>query len=121
MTNLEKHRSAIEEIVFAGKLFGVSKSGEVKPCTDIVGRCKNCILYAGQGKSCMEERHKWLKNECEAPRNTAYMVEVSVVKHGFWKSCRGGLKCSECGKTYPYKFVKDAGYCPKCGARMDGE
>ena len=51
-------------------------------------------------------------------------ADVQQVRHGHWTLWEGDitfwLKCSECGKdvlpTYPHFY-----FCPRCGARMDGE
>ena len=44
-------------------------------------------------------------------------ADVVEVKHGRWVEGRSLEKCSVCGK----KGFPDWYYCPKCGARMDGE
>ena len=52
---------------------------------------------------------------------------VDPVKHGEW--VYGGssenirVTCSECGYkvNYFWNSWRDAKYCPKCGARMDGD
>ena len=53
-------------------------------------------------------------------------IEAEPVRHGRW--IEGGLfndlaKCSVCGaKNFTFGFVCENkfGYCPNCGARMDG-
>lgn len=47
-------------------------------------------------------------------------ADVAEVKHGKWEKDGNGRTCSEC----EFKYYANGGlfnYCPKCGARMDGE
>ena len=50
-----------------------------------------------------------------------------AIKHGYWIQSSGTeyleVSCSECGYKVNYFWSgwQDALYCPKCGARMDGE
>ena len=52
---------------------------------------------------------------------------IDPVKHGHWihgsSSENIRVTCSECGYkvNYFWDSWQDALYCPKCGARMDGE
>ena len=48
---------------------------------------------------------------------------VAPVRHGHWIDDAGALRCSECGVSFPdlHPLYENAAYCPKCGARMDGE
>ena len=54
-------------------------------------------------------------------------ADVAPVRHGRWEKQSGLYSCSECGKTCPYDvqaYVIEywaCNYCPKCGAKMDGE
>ena len=54
-------------------------------------------------------------------------ADVAPVRHGRWEKQRGIYSCSECGMTCPYDVQADVieywacNYCPKCGAKMDGE
>ena len=47
------------------------------------------------------------------------------VRHGEWHYCKnGGFKCTACGgwtDDYYGASPKHMSYCPKCGAKMDGE
>ena len=52
--------------------------------------------------------------------------DVVEVKRGEWKRKDGFFVCSNCDKTKPFAVIRDeihyyaCGYCPKCGAKMDG-
>ena len=52
---------------------------------------------------------------------------VDPIKHGRWIQSSGTeyleVSCSECGYKVNYFWSgwQDALYCPKCGARMDGD
>lgn len=60
-------------------------------------------------------------------------ADVVEVKHGEWiygesEEGHDGYRCSECGEFIPWEydeydvdFIKEAHYCPNCGARMDGK
>lgn len=54
-------------------------------------------------------------------------ADVAPVRHGRWEKQRGIYSCSECGMTCPYDVQADVieywtcNYCPKCGAKMDGD
>ena len=61
-------------------------------------------------------------SQCAYFRNTADVVEV---RHGHWKYLWLDAVCSECGYINKADAVTrcrtDPPYCPKCGAKMDGE
>ena len=40
-------------------------------------------------------------------------------ENGNWR--QGFAKCSNCGKEYYAQAINHFGYCPNCGAKMDGE
>ena len=49
---------------------------------------------------------------------------VDPVKHGHWifvEDMVSYIKCSECGDDICWVNTKRPKYCPKCGARMDGD
>ena len=54
--------------------------------------------------------------------------EGRVVVHGCFEPCfdengnwrQGFAKCSNCGKEYYAQVINHFGYCPNCGAKMDG-
>lgn len=52
-------------------------------------------------------------------------VDVREVVHGRWEpvECRPHLiyKCSECGDMWSYGAIIHMGFCPNCGAKMDGD
>ena len=48
---------------------------------------------------------------------------VDPVKHGHWifvEDMVSHIRCSECGDDICWVNTKRPKYCPKCGARMDG-
>ena len=47
-------------------------------------------------------------------------ANVAPVRHGCWIECNYGLtfECSECKYPTEYNLTD---YCPKCGAKMDGD
>lgn len=62
---------------------------------------------------------------CTAEINAIPAADVAPVVHGRWEPLEEdwrnqivGNKCSVCGFGY---FGNNLPYCPKCGARMDGE
>ena len=56
-------------------------------------------------------------------------VDAVPVVHGYFEPCldengnlrQGFAKCSNCGKEYYAQVINHFGYCPNCGAKMDGE
>ena len=56
-------------------------------------------------------------------------ADVAPVRHGKWVDALvRDWRCSECGKQVPkqvhfdgYCYDDKLPYCPKCGAKMDGE
>lgn len=60
---------------------------------------------------------------CSAPA-----ADVAPVVHGRFEPCfdengnwrQGFAKCSNCGKEYYAQVINHFGYCPNCGAIMDG-
>ena len=56
-------------------------------------------------------------------------VNAVPVVHGCFEPCfdengnwrQGFAKCSNCGKEYYAQVINHFGYCPNCGAKMDGE
>lgn len=46
---------------------------------------------------------------------------VDSVKHGRWKDSLYEKKCSECNFGISKQLVSQYYYCPRCGAKMDGE
>nr|DAF77608.1 MAG TPA: Trm112p-like protein [Caudoviricetes sp.] len=55
-------------------------------------------------------------------------VDAVPVVHGCFEPCfdengnwrQGFAKCSNCGKEYYAQVINHFGYCPNCGAKMDG-
>lgn len=57
--------------------------------------------------------------------NPVRTADVAPVVHAEWVVCGDGdnvpWMCSHCGKTTAHKYkVMYGGYCPNCGAKMDG-
>lgn len=63
---------------------------------------------------------------CEVDAQTT--ADVAPVVHGCFEPCfdengnwrQGFAKCSNCGKEYYAQVINHFGYCPNCGAKMDG-
>lgn len=55
-------------------------------------------------------------------------ADVAPVVHGCFEPCfdengnwrQGFAKCSNCGKEYYAQVINHFGYCPNCGAKVDG-
>ena len=55
-------------------------------------------------------------------------ADVAPVVHGCFEPCfdengnwrQGFAKCSNCGKEYYAQVINHFGFCPNCGAKMDG-
>lgn len=66
---------------------------------------------------------KVLREVSDAPA-----ADVTPVVHGCFEPCfdengnwrQGFAKCSNCGKEYYAQVINHFGYCPNCGAKMDG-
>lgn len=87
------------------------------------------------------ERFEELKNKADSFRDRVYLdgvmtvidtlpaADVAPVVHGKWIYYKNAhyFKCSECKETVPYKKAvlidgkRKYNYCPKCGAKMDGD
>ena len=64
---------------------------------------------------------------CAGMRNVIRLVKrlpaQDPVKHGHWifvEDMVSHIRCSECGDDICWVNTKRPKYCPKCGARMDG-
>lgn len=76
--------------------------------------CKDCICYDILCQHALQEDELKL---CESFKNKADVVEV---KHGEWIDLNiTEWQCSEC--NYRVERWNNTPYCPKCGAKMDGE
>lgn len=57
--------------------------------------------------------------------NRFLTTDVQKVKHGKWELTNNPSfrKCSECGAWWGAEFTDNIfiNYCPKCGAKMDGD
>lgn len=86
--------------------------------------CSKCKFRHGKKQytlmACLSERYA----------EKLIASEISLVRHGRWiKESDGGTRCSVCNKRVrdvtgggdePVD-LSDMPYCPKCGARMDGD
>lgn len=65
---------------------------------------------------------------CTQEINSIPAADVAPVVHGCFEPCfdengnwrQGFAKCSNCGKEYYAQVINHFGYCPNCGAKMDG-
>ena len=66
-------------------------------------------------------------NDFEEKLKSMPTIDAEPVRHGKWEctySPNGFLleqTCSECGLTFEEPSGVDYNYCPRCGARIDGE
>ena len=71
----------------------------------------------------LEEQHEALKDAL----SRVPAVDAEPVRHGKWEYDveTAGFKCTECGKRIWGMTLEiasgDINYCPKCGAKMDGQ
>ena len=93
--------------------------------------CRKCDSHDCKGCN-LKNLETMLKNgkfDCLMNENHCINPDADVfpVRHGRWEKQRGIYSCSECGMTCPYDVQADVieywacNYCPKCGAKMDGE
>ena len=75
-------------------------------------------------------KHAWAKGlEPSQYIEALPAADVAPVVHGCFEPCfdengnwrQGFAKCSNCGKKYYAQVINHFGYCPNCGAKMDGE
>ena len=75
-------------------------------------------------------KHAWAKGlEPSQYIEALPAANVAPVVHGCFEPCfdgngnwrQGFAKCSNCGKKYYAQVINHFGYCPNCGAKMDGE
>lgn len=66
MTNYEKYKDEIEEMILSGKAvsIAVTKDNKIAHCRDII--CENCALYH-PGVYCGDARKNWLNSEYVEP------------------------------------------------------
>lgn len=65
---------------------------------------------------------------CTQEINSIPAADVAPVVYGRFEPCfdengnwrQGFAKCSNCGKEYYAQVINHFGYCPNCGAKMDG-
>ena len=77
------------------------------------------------------EAHHWAGEclrDCKEAIDSIPAADVAPVVHGRFEPCfdengnwrQGFAKCSNCGKEYYAQVINHFGYCPNCGAKMDG-
>lgn len=74
----------------------------------------HCILRISYGMG--DDGDKELNNMEKCCKSFKNKSDYAEVKHGEWLEGKTLEKCSLCGK----KGFSDWHYCPKCGAKMDG-
>lgn len=88
--------------------------------------CKPCKAEGKDHNGCWC-RACWVDDmldevECSQPSDVAPVVhgcfEPCFDENGNWR--QGFAKCSNCGKEYYAQVINHFGYCPNCGAKMDG-
>lgn len=98
----------------------------MKVCRDCI-HFDACAAFWYSDYDCVanieDSKHKHgIEEACEQFKSTADVVEV---RHGHWKYLWLDAVCSECGYINEADAVTrcrtDPPYCPKCGAKMDGE
>lgn len=99
-----------QRLINANNLVGADGLFSTRGC---VGNCNSCNLWSEEGCRVI----------LEAPT-----VDAVEVMHGHWIVEEDGnwrnVKCSVCGKDYACHYgmlqLQVFGYCPNCGAHMDG-
>ena len=77
------------------------------------------------------EAHHWAGEclrDCKEAIDSIPAADVAPVVHGCFEPCfdengnwrQGFAKCSNCDKEYYAQVINHFGYCPHCGAKMDG-
>ena len=75
-----------------------------------------------------DERAAQIFEDCISELMAIPAADVASVVHGCFEPCfdengnwrQGFAKCSNCGKEYYAQVINRFGYCPSCGAKMDG-
>ena len=78
------------------------------------------VRHRGMGEIIGQTLMRYVKRQPAA--------DVALVVHGCFEPCfdengnwrQGFAKCSNCGKEYYAQVINHFGYCPNCGAKMDG-
>ena len=78
------------------------------------------------GKEIDEAKKAPLCDYCAGMKNVIGIVKnqdsVDPVKHGHWKFAKDVyISCSVCDATILLFNAENPNYCPRCGAKMDGE
>ena len=83
-------------------------------------KAQDCVIWEYSDR--IEEEEKELDEETEKYRILINTVK-SPVMHGEWEkiSPAGIYEHKECGYNVMTSDIEEYNYCPRCGARMDGE
>ena len=85
--------------------------------------------YIERSAAIKAAKHAWAKGlEPSQYIEALPAAAVAPVVHGCFEPCfdkngnwrQGFAKCSNCGKEYYAQVINHFGYCPNCGAKMDG-
>lgn len=94
---------------------------------EYIDKCKKCYHFqvcANVMKNQLFIREKMLLEENPECEHFISAADVVEVRHGRWveEGC-GLLVCSKCNFEYDHSGMPFEGlyYCPKCGAKMDGD
>lgn len=92
---------------------------------------REAVLRAVQGQRspCQSPAQNRMLDCLKAAVIRISAADVAPVVHGCFEPCfdengnwrQGFAKCSNCGKEYYAQVINHFGYCPNCGAKMDGE
>ena len=74
-----------------------------------------CVL---QGVEVCDEYEDWEQQMANCPLVPA--ADVKPVIHAHWYVDDGCAYCSNCRNNFKKAILKEAKYCPMCGAQIDG-
>lgn len=89
---------------------------------DLEEFAKRIKKYVKPNTSEEKELIDWCTDECVRLGYAMLTTDVQEVKHGKWLAYRFNLevvRCSICGAVY--EGGDSFRFCPKCGAKMDGD
>lgn len=99
---------------------------------------ENVPIYGGGNTPYEVDLLEWCRDECIRQGYAMPTADVVEVRHGYWKDRYGDkyankhYECSICGGAALYGFKNNglgnqeiiqvlSDFCPRCGAKMDGE
>ena len=88
--------------------------------------CDECPYFCDESCPNLDEMHK---DALELLKEREPTVDAVPVRHGLWTMHEEGFSHEECGyfvddnffTPYHREKVNSWKYCPRCGAKMDGE